>query len=275
VWCGSAGGDEYRRNSCRASCGALANEASGCPGRASPCGRAGAEAPGPSHVGPRRPCPRRARSIGIWRSATVNNGRSHTDLTCAIGVVSGVDGLPGRAFQARDRGATSGPHSTGGSRTTPDSSGRPTPQLSLTLRTSLQVVRPPGFSLARSNPVQGGPASGRLRRPSPGSPADGAASLLVLCRPEVHPARSDTCDVHPFSAQRRVVVHGRSSNAGCAALDSLSACGRPFHRGKRSRIGRRCDCTPAARALDRSSHQCHYRRRHASVLRLKLVVEVL
>jgi hypothetical protein len=78
-----------------------------------------------SAVGPRRPSPLRARSIGAWRSLTDNDGRWQEDLTCGIGVASGVNGLPGRAFQARDRGATSGPHSTGGSRTTADTYGQP------------------------------------------------------------------------------------------------------------------------------------------------------
>jgi hypothetical protein len=45
--------------------------------------------------------PSRARSTGIWRSLTVNSGRSHTHLTCAIGVGSRLSGLLGRAFQAR------------------------------------------------------------------------------------------------------------------------------------------------------------------------------
>jgi hypothetical protein len=68
-------------------------------------------------IGPRRPCPARARSIGIWRSLTDNNGWSQDDLTCGIGVASGMEGLPGRAFQARDRWAhiwaISGPRTTG------------------------------------------------------------------------------------------------------------------------------------------------------------------
>jgi hypothetical protein len=91
----------------------------------------------PSQLRPHRPCPPRARSTGIWRSLTVNSGRSLAALTCAIGVASGVERLPGRAFQARDRwghiGATndriaadnSGPASsqlTGHIR--PDSAGR-------------------------------------------------------------------------------------------------------------------------------------------------------
>jgi hypothetical protein len=56
-----------------------------------------------SAVGPCRPCPPRARSIGNWRSLTVNNGRQHAALTRAIGVASGRDDGTGRAFQARDR----------------------------------------------------------------------------------------------------------------------------------------------------------------------------
>src|SRR5215218_3133060 len=31
----------------------------------------------PEPLRPRRPCPARARSTGIWRSLTVNSGRSH------------------------------------------------------------------------------------------------------------------------------------------------------------------------------------------------------
>ncbi|HKF88981.1 MAG TPA: hypothetical protein VKB85_13035 [Propionibacteriaceae bacterium] len=48
-------------------------------------------------------CPPRARSTGNWRSLTVNNGRPHAALACAIGVASGWDDGTGRAFQARDR----------------------------------------------------------------------------------------------------------------------------------------------------------------------------
>jgi hypothetical protein len=38
---------------------------------------------GPSQLRPRRSCPPRVRSTGIWRSLTVNSGRSLPDLTCA------------------------------------------------------------------------------------------------------------------------------------------------------------------------------------------------
>jgi hypothetical protein len=57
-----------------------------------------------SAVGPRRPCPPRARSTGIWWSLTGQQRSVTGGLTCAIGVASRVDGLPGRAFQARDLG---------------------------------------------------------------------------------------------------------------------------------------------------------------------------
>ena len=61
-------------------------------------------AAGWSQCPPCRPCPPPAHSTGIWRSLTVNSGRSHTDLTCAIGVGFRLSGLPGHAFQARDAG---------------------------------------------------------------------------------------------------------------------------------------------------------------------------
>jgi hypothetical protein len=56
-------------------------------------------------VSPRRPCPPRARSTGIRRPLTDNNGRLQEDLTCRIAGASGMDGPPGRAFQARDAGS--------------------------------------------------------------------------------------------------------------------------------------------------------------------------
>src|SRR4029453_8029112 len=58
---------------------------------------------------------------------------------------------PNRDLQ-RDRGATSGPHPSRPSETTPVISGRPTPQLSSALQPASQVVRPPRFSLARRKP---------------------------------------------------------------------------------------------------------------------------
>jgi hypothetical protein len=54
-------------------------------------------------------------------------------MTCAIGEACGVDALPGRTFQARDRwghpGATSGPRTTGSQRTTAVTSGPASSQL--------------------------------------------------------------------------------------------------------------------------------------------------
>jgi hypothetical protein len=55
---------------------------------------------------------------------------------------------PKRDLQ-RDRRATSGPHSARASGTTPVTSGQPTPQLSSSLLSTSQVVRPPRVSLAR------------------------------------------------------------------------------------------------------------------------------
>jgi hypothetical protein len=59
-----------------------------------------------SAVGPRRPCPLRARNIGAWRSLTDNDGRWQENLTCGIGVASGVNGLP----DAPSKLVTVGPH---------------------------------------------------------------------------------------------------------------------------------------------------------------------
>jgi hypothetical protein len=63
----------------------------------------GPSLPSGSKIRPRRPCPPRARSIGVWRCLTVNSGRSQAGLTCAMGLASGPDEGTGRAFQARDR----------------------------------------------------------------------------------------------------------------------------------------------------------------------------
>ena len=59
--------------------------------------------PGPSQLGPRRPCPPRARSIGRSRSPTDNSGRSHPGPDLPIGLAPGRDDGTGRAFQARDQ----------------------------------------------------------------------------------------------------------------------------------------------------------------------------
>jgi hypothetical protein len=101
----------------------LANEASGRRGRASPSGSAcDHRRHAGARLGPRRPCPPRARTTGIWRPLTVNSGPSLVGPTCAIGVGSGRDDGTARAFQARDRG----PHPTAGSRTSAGTGSRPT-----------------------------------------------------------------------------------------------------------------------------------------------------
>jgi hypothetical protein len=61
--------------------------------------------PGPSQLGPRRPCPPRARSIGRSRSPTDNSARSHPGPDLPIGLAPGRDDGTGRAFQARDAGS--------------------------------------------------------------------------------------------------------------------------------------------------------------------------
>jgi hypothetical protein len=131
----------------------LANEARGRPGRASPCTRACAV---PRRAASLARTRRRAPSVpvapassGHTRSTAATDGRA---ASWADGRPPRLADRPGGAFQARDRGATSGPHSTGGSRTTADSGGRPTPQLNSFVRSELQVVRSAGFSLARRKP---------------------------------------------------------------------------------------------------------------------------
>jgi hypothetical protein len=105
---------------------------------------------------PRRPCPRRARSTGIQRSPPDNSGRSGDALSCAIGVASGLNGVPGHAFQARDRwghiGATSGPRATGSQRTTTVINGPPSAQLNHQMRVGVAGRLDPRRSLARRKP---------------------------------------------------------------------------------------------------------------------------
>jgi hypothetical protein len=62
-----------------------------------------------SQLRPCRPCPPRDPSIGIWRSLTVNNGRSQEALTCAIGVHQAGTTSPDAPSKLVTAGATSGP----------------------------------------------------------------------------------------------------------------------------------------------------------------------
>jgi hypothetical protein len=70
-------------------------------------------------------CPRRALANGYERLRAVNHGSWRSALTSPFDVGAGPALPLGSAFQARDRGATIGAHSTGGSRTTADTGGRP------------------------------------------------------------------------------------------------------------------------------------------------------
>jgi hypothetical protein len=119
----------------------------------------------------RRPCPPRARSIGNWRSLTVNDGRFEERLSCGIGVASGQDDGAGRAFQARDRwghiGATSGPQTTGSQRTTTVTSGPASSQVMCHVRPgSAGRLDRPALSRTEQPKFKADPGSGRLRRPS-------------------------------------------------------------------------------------------------------------
>jgi hypothetical protein len=79
---------------------------------------------------PNHPCPQRALANGHERSRAVNHGSCKSALTSQFGVGAGPSLALDSAFQARDPGATSGPHPTGRSRTTADTGGRPTQQFS-------------------------------------------------------------------------------------------------------------------------------------------------
>jgi hypothetical protein len=122
----------------------------------------------------------------------------------------------GGTFQARNRGATSGPHSTGGSRTTPDSGGRPTPQLSPTLRTSLQVVRPPRFSLARRKSgvqIPSPPPPTSQVRASPASSGRRSLQVAAALRPQaqvaVQPGRLSETRRHGHGSPTMTTERGR------------------------------------------------------------------
>ena len=145
------------------------------PGTGLTPGRAGAVVARREHRRYRRPCHPRARSIGPWRSLRDNYGPSRDALSWAIEVTSRLNGVPGRAFQARDRwghiGATSGPRTTGSQRTTAVTSGPASCQLTGHIRpdsagrrkrpavpdTEAVMGAAPGASLSRHRePVMGG-----------------------------------------------------------------------------------------------------------------------
>ena len=112
---------------------ALANEARGRLGRASPSGSACDRR---RHAGARLVVAGRGLRVPVASASgdlSVDSGRQHAALTCAIGVGSGRDDGTGRAFQARDRwghiGATSGPRTTGSQRTTTITGGLSSDQL--------------------------------------------------------------------------------------------------------------------------------------------------
>ena len=92
MWRGSADGDGYRRSTCHASCGALANEARGRRGLPRPAAELVAIAPSFEHRRPPRPCPRRALHIGPQRSSTDNHGLCPCAPSCRIGPYRAVRG---------------------------------------------------------------------------------------------------------------------------------------------------------------------------------------
>ena len=171
-----------------------------------------------SRVRPRRPCPPRARSIGISRSLTANHGRSRTDLTCAIGVGSRPSGLPGRASKLGTGGATSGPH-PGHER--PDRSGQHRSSIG---RASAQLTRhTPPPAAGRCDPSLALPDTEEVT-PSPVMPTPSRTSKTQVARRRstrpswrAHPRRRRWQDRTPGGG---VMGHTWGMTAGTAAVPS-------------------------------------------------------
>jgi hypothetical protein len=103
-----------------------------------------------------------------------------------MGLASGPDEGTGRAFQARDPGATSGPHPTRQQRTTPGNGGHLTSQLDSPSRPASQVVRPPRFSLARRKSgvqIPSPPPPNQQVRASPASSGRRSLHVAAALRP--------------------------------------------------------------------------------------------
>jgi hypothetical protein len=151
---------------------ALANDAGGRRGQASSSGSGGGHR-----------CHARASLVLAGRAlrvsvAPIPDGDPRTTavgregrLSCAIAGASWLSGVPGRAFQARDRrghtGATSGPQSAGPQRTTPVTTGSPFAQLPGTDGQASQVASTARRSLARRNAVKAWGWTPAAARPRP------------------------------------------------------------------------------------------------------------
>jgi hypothetical protein len=146
------------------------------------------------------------RALGVSLPAVTSSDQRSTTaprrsaLTWPLGARAGIDLRPESAFQARDLGATSGPHPTRQQRTTPGNGGHLTSQLDSPSRPASQVVRLPRFSLARKNPSRRPPrwqrqepastlAPGRAERLPPQPRYDGkTGSDTDLCAAPVEPS---------------------------------------------------------------------------------------
>jgi hypothetical protein len=167
-----------------------------------------------------RSCPVRALANGHGRSEAVNSGFRTTGPELPIRPVPGRALLPGRAFQARDRGATSGPPSTRRSRTTADTGGRTTQRLSsVTVRES-QVIQASGFSLAHGGShlgsVRGHQRSGGTagHRPSSSSSRDDAHRGIQIVVPKVVEREGQWSAAENRRQQRTYLLLRNSSNPG-------------------------------------------------------------
>jgi hypothetical protein len=118
------------------------------------------------------PCPRRALAGGYKRSPRVSHGLHGLPrlmLTSPFGARAGPACPLDAAFQARDWAAL-GPHTDGRSRTTADSYGQPTAQVSSHFGVLAQIIQSPGLSLARRKPG--------VQIPSPPPPISAGQSVV-------------------------------------------------------------------------------------------------
>jgi hypothetical protein len=106
---------------------ALANDAGVTEDEPHPAAEVVPSPPGPSHVHPHRPCPKRALSIGRQRSFTDNKGRCAFPPSCRIAPYGAARGsFP--SSRCPPGWAALGPRTVGATRSVTDNSGMPTPR---------------------------------------------------------------------------------------------------------------------------------------------------
>src|SRR5215216_5181526 len=180
------------------------------------------------------------RALGVSLPAVTSSDQRSTTaprrsaLTWPLGARAGIDLRPESAFQARDLGATSGPHPTRQQRTTPGNGGHLTSQLDSPSRPASQVVRLPRFSLARKNPSRRPHGGNDRNRPQPSHQAEPNAylrSLAMTGRPGATqifaPPRSSLLqllgEARPGGRGRATGLPGPGRGLGTAEVGGCSA----------------------------------------------------